>query len=273
MPEAMWQVRNLHFRHRGATVHAVDGVTCDVPAGGITAILGPNGAGKSTLMRLLAGLIRPAAGDALFRGRPAHAWRRAEMARQVGFVPQGEEVVFPMSVREVVAMGRYPHLGPWRAESPADRAAVDEALQAVEASAFRDRPFSTLSGGEQQRVRIARALAQQGAALLLDEPTAGLDIRHEMELFALLGQLARQGHTIVLVTHHLSLAARVADQVLLLEHGRLAGAGAPADILTAAQLTQVYGWPVEVEVEADEAGTLRPLITPQLAAAPGRAPA
>lgn len=265
MSEAMWEVSGLCYRHPGASTDAVSGVSCSVTPGGVTAVLGPNGAGKSTMMRLLAGIIRPAAGQVLFRGRPAHAWPRAEMARQVGFVPQGEEVVFPMTVREVVAMGRYPHLGPWRAESSADRAIVDRALEDVEAAAFRARPFATLSGGEQQRVRIARALAQQGASLLLDEPTAGLDVRHEIELFTLLRSLAHSAHTIVLVTHNLMLAARMADQVLLLDTGRLAGAGAPADVLTAELLSSVYRWPIDVRLERDAEGVRRPMILPRLA--------
>lgn len=260
----MWRVRDLRFQHPGATVHALDGVSCDVHPGGVTAILGPNGAGKSTLMRLLAGLHRPGAGEVTFRGRPAHAWPRAELARLVGYVPQGEEVIFPMRVREVAAMGRYPHLGPWRAESATDRAIVDGALAAVEVAAFRDRPFATLSGGEQQRVRIARALAQQGAALLLDEPTAGLDVRHEIELFSLLRRLGRDDRTVVLVTHSLLLAARTADHVILLDQGHLSGAGSPADVLTSARLTAVYRWPIDVTLAPDASGTMRPTILPRL---------
>jgi len=264
VPEPVWEVREAYFRHPGATAHAVDGVTCEVPSGGVTAILGPNGAGKSTLMRLLAGLHRPGAGSVLFHGRPASAWPRADLARRVGYVPQGEEVVFPMRVREVAAMGRYPHLGPWRAEAASDRAIVDGALAAVQALEFRDRPFATLSGGEQQRVRIARALAQQGRAMLLDEPTAGLDVRHEIELFTLLRRLGRGDRTVVLVTHNLLLAARTADQVLLLDRGHLAGAGSPADVLTAERLTQVYGWPIDVTLAPDATGAMRPVILPRL---------
>ena len=168
------------------------------------------------------------------------------MAREVGFVPQGEETAFPLRVREVVAMGRYPHLGPWRAEGEVDRRVISEALVHVEAEALAARRFDTLSGGERQRVRIARALAQEGQALLLDEPSAGLDIRHEVELFVLCAGLAAAGRTVVIVTHNLGLAARLADRVILFDRGRVAIAGAPQDVLTSETLSRVYGWPVDV---------------------------
>jgi iron complex transport system ATP-binding protein len=261
----MWEVAALHYRHPGASRDAVDGITCEVQAGCVTAVLGPNGAGKSTLMRLLTGLATPTSGDVLYRGKATHTWPRGEMARQVGFVPQGEEVVFPMTVRDMVAMGRYPHLGPWRAETDHDIGIVDQALADVEAQSFRARPFATLSGGEQQRVRIARALAQQGAALALDEPTAGLDVRHEVELFTLMRALASGGRTIILVTHNLMLAARMADQVLLLDRGKLAGAGSPLDVLTAERLSAVYEWPIDVSFEPGTRGDGRPLILPRFA--------
>ena len=150
------------------------------------------------------------------------------MAREVGFVPQGEETAFPLRVREVVAMGRYPHLGPWRAEGDADREVIRESLVHVEAEALAARRFDTLSGGERQRVRIARALAQEGQALLLDEPSAGP--RHPPRGGAVraLRRAGRGGRTVVIVTHNLGLAARLADRVLLFDRGRLAIAGAAA---------------------------------------------
>lgn len=246
MREQVWEARLAAFRYPGRTQEAVAEVECTIAPGALTALIGPNGAGKSTFARLLLGLAAPTRGEVLYRGRPAHGWPREVMARHVGFVPQGEETSFPLRAREIVAMGRYPHLGPWRAEGEDDRRIIGEALADVEAAELAGRRFDTLSGGERQRVRIARALAQQGKALVLDEPSAGLDIRHEVELFVLCNRLVTAGRTVVIVTHNLSLAARLSDRVLLFDRGRLAVAGAPQDVLTEETLSRVYGWPIEV---------------------------
>jgi iron complex transport system ATP-binding protein len=246
MPEPAWEARRAAFRYPDRGQEAVVDVDCHIASGELTGLIGPNGAGKSTFARLLLGLGQPTRGEVLYRGRAAHTWPRQAMARHVGFLPQGEETAFPLRAREVVAMGRYPHLGPWRAEGDDDRHIIGEALADVEADELEDRRFDSLSGGERQRIRIARALAQQGSALVLDEPSAGLDIRHEVELFVLCRRLVTAGRTIVIVTHNLSLAARLSDSVLLFDRGRLAAAGAPREILTAETLSRVYGWPVEV---------------------------
>jgi iron complex transport system ATP-binding protein len=265
MTDITWRAERATFRHPGAERDALHDVTCDVAGGGVTAILGPNGAGKSTFVRLLIGLAAPTSGVVQFRGRPLLSWARGSIAREIGFVPQGEESVFPITVREVVSMGRYPHLGPWRSETEEDRRLVRHALEDVDALAFAERPFSTLSGGEQQRVRIARALAQHGSAIVLDEPTAGLDVRHEIELFALLRGLAAQGRTVVLVTHNLSLASRLADRILLFSEGALVAQGETRSVLTGATLSSVYGWPIDVVPHpgpGDESGS--PLVVPRL---------
>jgi iron complex transport system ATP-binding protein len=164
----------------------------------------------------------------------------------VGVLPQHEEPAFPLSAREIVAMGRYPWLGPWRRFGPRDRAAVDGALQRCRVTEVAGRPYATLSGGERQRVRLARALAQEPAALALDEPTASLDVAHEMEIWDLLAGEARAGRAVLLTTHNLNLAARYADRMVLLDGGRVAAAGAPGDVLTSARVARVYGWPVRV---------------------------
>ncbi len=267
MLDCVWHTEAATFRHPGSDRDAVSELSCEIGGAGITAVLGPNGAGKSTLVRLLLGLAAPTRGEVWYRDRRATRWPRPAIARQIGFLPQGEEVVFPLTVREVVAMGRYPHLGPWRAEGERDRAIVAEALAGVEASGLTERRFDTLSGGERQRVRIARALAQSGSALVLDEPTAGLDVRHEVELFVLMGGLASAGRAVVLVTHNLILAARLVDRVLLLSEGRLAAHGPPAAVLTPATLSAVYGWPVEVLPHPGPGSeTGAPIVLPSLAA-------
>jgi iron complex transport system ATP-binding protein len=184
-----------------------------------------------------------------------------ELARQVGVVPQGEVEAFPMTVRALVAMGRYPYLGPWRREGARDVAAIDAAMARCDVAQFAGRSMDTLSGGERQRVRLARALAQEPAALALDEPTTSLDLRHEMTIAELLRRLADTGTTIVLVTHNLGIAARYADQVVLLDEGKLAAAGPTAEVLTAARIEQVFGWPVDL-VRTGRGGTAIVPVTP-----------
>jgi len=241
-----WSCRGVTFRYPGAPRAAVHEVSLEVPAGSCTAVLGPNGSGKSTLLRLLLGLLSPAQGSVLLGGRPVGEWRRDEVARAVGVVPQGEEAAFPMTVRELVAMGRYPHLGAWRREGEADRQAVERALRRCDVLALAGRALDTLSGGEKQRARVARALAQEPAALALDEPTAALDVSHEMAIFELLRQLAQGGTTVLLVTHSLNLAARYAHRLVLMDGGRIAAQGAPGEVLTRETVERVYGWPVRV---------------------------
>jgi iron complex transport system ATP-binding protein len=241
-----WHAEGLAYRYPDAGRRAVDGVTLEVPAGGCTALLGPNGSGKSTLLRLLLGTRTPQAGRVEFGGRPLASWPRAALAREVGVVPQSEEVPVPLTVRELVAMGRYPHLGSWRREGEGDRRAVEAALARCEVAELAGRPVSTLSGGERQRARIARALAQEPSVLALDEPTAALDVHHEMAIFELLRDLARSGTTVLLVTHNLNLAARYADRLVLLDRGRVAAAGAPPEVLRRERIEAVYRWPVLV---------------------------
>lgn len=241
-----WRCRDLVFRYPDAPRPAVDGVTLEIPAGGCTAVLGPNGSGKSTLLRLLLGTLAPAAGTVELGGRPLAGWTREALAREVGVVPQGEEAAFPMTVRELVGMGRYPHLGPWRREGAADREAVERALRRCDVAGVAGRAVGTLSGGERQRARLARALAQEPATLVLDEPTAALDVAHEMAIFELLRDLGRAGTTVLLVTHHLNLAARYADRLVLMQRGAVVAVGAPAEVLRRDTVERVYGWPVSI---------------------------
>lgn len=238
---------DLGFTYRGAPRPALQGVSLAVAPGTTTAIVGPNGSGKSTLLRLLLGTLAPATGEIYYEDRRLGGWSRRELARAIGVVPQREELAFPLTIRELVAMGRYPHLRTWQREGDADRRAIANALTRCDVAHLADRPLDTLSGGELQRARIARALAQQPRTLTLDEPTAALDIRHEMAIFELLHTLATQeGVTVILVTHNLNLAARYADQLLLLDQGRTAALGTPTQVLTHETLEEVYGWPLEL---------------------------
>ena len=267
----VFETRDIYFRYADAKRPAVDGVSLQVEPGSIYAVIGPNGSGKSTLVKLLLGTLRPASGAVRFAGRLLSDWRRRDLARRVGVVPQAEELAFPLTVREMVAMGRYPHLGLLGRPGPLDSAAIDSAMRKCDVVDLADRPISRLSGGERQRARIARALAQQPGTLVLDEPTVSLDIRHEMAIFELLAALtAEDAVTIVVVTHNLNLAARYADRLLLLDGGVPAAEGAPSAVLSKETIERVYRWSVLVSAHpgpGPDAGA--PQITPLAGELPG----
>lgn len=246
MTPPLLEATALRYRYPGAARPAVDDVDLSVPEGALFGVIGPNGSGKSTLVKLLLGAVDPARGEVRLLGRGLSSWRRRELARRVGVVPQSESVTFPVSVREFVGMGRYPHLGSWRSEGPGDRRAVRRAMERCDVAHLAERSFSTLSGGERQLARVARALAQEPELLVLDEPTVSLDVRHGMGIYELLRHLSEAGTTIVMVTHDLNAAARYADRVLLLEAGRSRAEGAPEEVLTRETVEEVYRWPVRV---------------------------
>jgi iron complex transport system ATP-binding protein len=235
----------FHYPHVATT--ALDDVSFTVERGHLFAIIGPNGSGKSTLIRTLLGSVTPVRGTVTYEQRLVAEWPRADFAKRVGAVTQIEEMPFPVSVRELVAMGRYPHLGALRPEGDADRAAVDRAMRRCQVADLGARSMATLSGGERQRARVARALAQTPETLVLDEPTASLDIGHEMAVFELLRSLAHdEGRTVVVATHNLNLAARYADSLLLLNKGRVAASGDARAVVQQPVIELVYGWPVVV---------------------------
>jgi iron complex transport system ATP-binding protein len=246
---AALDIAGVSFRYPQRTQPAVAEVDLRVRDGELVALLGPNGSGKSTLLRLLLGALRAETGAVQLYGRAIGDWAQDELARTVGVVTQAEELAFPLTVRELVAMARYPHLGAWRREGAADRAAIAHALERCELTELADRSMLELSGGERQRARVARALAQEPRMLLLDEPAASLDIAHEMALLELLAELQQCGVTIVMVTHNINIAARYADRLVLMDRGRVAAAGAPADVLTRAHIEAVYHWPVAIRMD------------------------
>lgn len=213
--------------------------------GELVCILGPNGAGKSTLLRLLAGLERLSMGQAKLGAQALAGIPRLELAKQVALVEPMVNLNFPFSVEQMVHMGRAPHRDRWF-ESPADLAAVDSALVAMDCLSLRHRDFRTLSSGEKQRVLVASALAQQTCVLLLDEPAAFLDIQHQVELFRSLKKLAAQGYLVVAVTHDFNLASAWASRLLLLKDGRLEASGPPADLCEPALIGRVFGLHVDV---------------------------
>ncbi len=239
-------ITDLEVSYHQARKNAVDGVSFEVPSGQLTALAGPNGSGKSSIVRALlrrADIIR---GTVVIDGRDVTTISYADLAREVAVVPQREEAAFPTRVREYVSLGRYPHLGLWRAPTEDDDHAVDEALIQSGVDDLADRNTDALSGGEWQRVRIARALAQKTPALVLDEPTTFLDVAHEMAIFELLASLAQSGLAVLLVSHQLNLVARFADTIVLLDEGKVALSGAPADVMKADKLEAIYRWPVVI---------------------------
>jgi iron complex transport system ATP-binding protein len=254
---SLLEVRHVVARYRGGQP-ALDGVTCTVRGGELLAVVGPNGSGKTTLVRVISGLLRPEAGEVAVDGRSLAGWKRAELAGVLAVVPQGEAVTFPLRVDETVMLGRYARLGSLAAPGSGDRDAVEEALARCDVSALAGRTVDTLSGGEWQRVRLARALAQQPRILVLDEPTTSLDIRHEMELFELIRRLVDGGLAGLVITHHINLAARYAERVLLLSSGRVAGEGPPAAVLREETLRAVFDWPLAVTAWSDG----RPQVVP-----------
>jgi iron complex transport system ATP-binding protein len=239
----------VSYRYPGAVRDAVSGVDLRVSAGEFVAVLGPNGSGKSTLLRVLLGALPASEGSVTFSGRDIDEWPRDGLARRIGVVTQAEELAFPLTVREMVSMGRYPHLGAWRRETERDQRAIDRALAWCEVTAMADRSVLELSGGERQRARLARALAQDADTLVLDEPTASLDMAHEMTLFEMLARLAAGGTTVLAVTHNLNIAARYAHRLVLLDRGSVVADGTAAVVLTREIIETVYGWPVAIRTE------------------------
>ncbi len=230
----------LHFTFENG-VRAVEGVDLVLQDGELLVVLGPNGSGKSTLLRLLAGLLVPGRGQVLLDGEALSGLAPRERARRLAVVPQALAALPEVTVESFVLGGRYAHIDRWRGSQPADRQAVREALEAADVADLRARALPDLSGGQRQRVLVARALAQQTRRLLVDEPTAALDLQHQLRVFELLARLARQGRAVLVVTHDANLASQFADRVALLHAGRLCALGPPREVLRREVLGPVYG--------------------------------
>jgi iron complex transport system ATP-binding protein len=261
----MLEARGLAFRHPGAPGPLFNDLSFVAAPRECVAIIGPNGSGKSTLLRLLGGLLSPEAGAVSLEGAPLAGMTPRERARRMAVVLPEAPLLFNFGVLEVVLMGRAPHLGLWGLEGKADYDVAHRALDDVGLGGLGDRPVHDLSSGERQRVMIARALAQEPRLLLLDEPTAFLDLKHGLAIHEILTDLRRRrGLTVVVVSHDLHLAARHADRLVLLHHGRIVADGPPDAVLTPERLAPVYE--TEVAVLRDPAtGAL--LVIPRGAAA------
>jgi iron complex transport system ATP-binding protein len=264
VPATALGARGLRLAYDDRVV--VDGLDVDVPDGSLTVIVGPNACGKSTLLKALARTLAPAAGTVYLDGAPVRSMRPKAVARRVGMLPQTPIAPDGITVRDLVARGRYPHQGAFRPATSADHDAIDDALRLTDTGSLADRSVDELSGGQRQRVWIAMVLAQQTDIVLLDEPTTFLDIAHQYEVLSLARELHAAGRTVVAVLHDLNQAARFATHVIAMRSGAIVASGEPAAVITAYLVEDVFGLPCVV-VPDPETGT--PLVVPRASAGVG----
>ena len=241
-----------------------------VPKGCFFTVIGPNGSGKTTLLKNMAGIEAPASGQVNILGRPLKEYTRKGLAKRLAFVPQLPSEDFPFRVREIVLMGRSPHLGVLGLDRETDRDIARQAMEFTGISPFAERRLDQLSGGERQRVFIARAICQEPEILLLDEPTAALDLAHQVRIMDLMERLKEdRGTTVIMVSHDVNLAAMYADRLLLMREGQTVSLGAPAEVLTYEILEKTYGCPILVD-ESPLGGVPRVTLVPSRFMDPGK---
>jgi iron complex transport system ATP-binding protein len=241
----MLEAQDVHYSYTPEQP-TLRGISLTVCAGTVLYLLGRNGCGKTTLMSCLSGILKPQRGSIRLCGRNLHSYTPAERARQIGLIPQLHTPAFNYSVREMVLMGRAPHLGLFAAPSRADYEIAEAALESVGLADYRERPYTQLSGGERQLVLIARGLAQQCRILLLDEPDAHLDLNNQQRVMERVVRLAANGLAFIITSHVPNNALHYADRVLLMKRGAALAHGAPADILTEQLLSAAYELPIDV---------------------------
>lgn len=261
MGEPVFRVRSVSYRYPRGRTPALRRFDFDLEAGVLTAVIGPNGAGKSTLVRLLTGIIAPDEGEVDFLGRPLASWSRPEMARRIAVVAQEAPGAVPQTVREYVSLGRNPYVRSWAPLGSEDLTRVDEALSRVDLERLRERSLADLSGGELQRAKLARALAQDPEVLILDEPTAHLDIGHALWAFETLAALiADRALTVLCITHDINLASRFGTRLALLDAGRVTAQGPPSAVLREDLLGEAYDCSVLVEERGDAGTVVLPVV-------------
>jgi iron complex transport system ATP-binding protein len=244
--EPVLSLTNVGFRY--ARTWVLKGVDLEVQAGDLLGILGPNGSGKSTLLKVADGVLSPGQGEVRLHGRSVTDYSRTALSRAVAMVGQENHFRFSFSALEVVLMGRFPHMGRFQFEGKRDMDVAMNAMAATDCLSLADRSIHELSGGEKQRVLMARALTQEPAVILLDEPTSFLDLRYKKEIFDLIGALTRdRGLSVLVVTHDMDLAAVHCDRLVLLKEGRVHASGAPDAVVTAEHVEAVYGCPVRID--------------------------
>lgn len=234
------EVQNVSYAYSGERL-ALQGVTVDVRKGESLALIGPNGSGKSTLLRIVSGVLHPRQGTILLDGEPVGARSTRDLARHLAMVEQECSVGFDFTVREIVALGRIAHRGRFARETAKDRRAIDRAMAWADVSTFADRSIRAISGGERQRVHLAKALAQEPTVLLLDEPTTYLDLRHQTQFMSIVRQRVSEGMTVLIAIHDLTMAAQVANRLCLMSEGQIIVAGVPQEVLTAENVQNAFG--------------------------------
>jgi iron complex transport system ATP-binding protein len=240
------EARDISFRYDREWV--VRNVTFTLEPGEFLGLLGPNGSGTSSLLKILNGILRPQQGEVAFEDRGLSSWSRRRLAQRMAMVAQEIQLDFPFTVLELVLMGRYPHLGALEFESDRDLAIARECMERVEINPLENRLVTRLSGGERQRALVARALCQQPRCLLMDEPTAFLDLRHQLDLFTLTRELAAlHGVGALVISHDINLAAQFCDRLLVMDRGHLAVQGTPDEVVRPQHLETIYGCRLQVD--------------------------
>jgi iron complex transport system ATP-binding protein len=251
---AVIELTDLSFGY--TSIDVVQSITTTFSAGEFVALVGPNGAGKSTLLKIMGGLIRTYQGSARFFGEEVSRVAPRDLARRLAFVPQDTQMVFPFTVSEIVFMGRLPHRPRTLFDSPSDTKSAQEAMALTDTAELSQKRFNELSGGERQRVVLASALAQNPEVLLLDEPTAFLDLKHQLQFYEILERLnAERGLTIISVTHDVNLAARYAPRMIALRSGKFVADGTPEGVLTPQNLYDIFEITAAVLKRPDGRGT------------------
>jgi iron complex transport system ATP-binding protein len=234
--------------YRYGSQWALRGVSLEIGTGELVGILGPNGSGKTTLLKIADRILEPHEGTVSLKGRPLQTYTRAGLAREIALVPQENHFQFAISSLEVVLMGRFSHMGLFQFEGERDMEVAFASMEAAHCVQLAERPIDRLSGGEKQRVLLARALAQEPGLILLDEPTSFLDLRFKKEIFELLSSLSKERRlSLMIVSHDMDLTARYCDRIILLHRGRVFSEGRPEDVLTARNVEAVYRCPVTVD--------------------------
>ncbi|MGV8057530.1 MAG: heme ABC transporter ATP-binding protein [Smithellaceae bacterium] len=240
------KLEQIGFRYNAHWV--LKNISCEISKGEFLGIIGPNGSGKTTLLKVIDGILKPQEGEVWINGISGNKMSRDNLAKTIAVVAQDSQMIFPFSVQEIVLMGRAPHLSKWRFEGETDLRIAREAMEMTDTLVLMNRSMSALSGGERQRVLIARALAQQPQIMLLDEPTAFLDIKHQIDFFDLIKTLNKNRElTVVAITHDINLASLYCDRIALLHNGHIHCLGNPAEVITEKNIKDVYDTNVTVD--------------------------